>query len=157
MNRQAWQLCQAGYLDQCERTLRSQIDDETRILVEADREFARDKVSAHIRLLLSACDARSNVRACDRALSYNLSASERQEVLTMRKSVIQRGVIRVNRQKSAPAAAPLHELVLNQFAPSQRMDEACADSAANCSCRVSPRLSRHASYASTTSLQGCSC
>jgi hypothetical protein len=97
VNRQAWQLCQAGHLEQCERILRSQIDDETRMLVEADRQFARDKVSAHVRLLLSACDARSSVRACDRALSYNLSASERQEVLTVRRSVIQRGVIRVNR------------------------------------------------------------
>ena len=38
-----------------------------------------------------------NKHACDRALSYNLSASERQEVLALRKSVIERGVIRVNR------------------------------------------------------------
>ena len=97
VNRQAWQLCQAGHLAQCERTLRSGVDDETRMLVEADRQFARDKISAHARLLLSACDARSNVRACDRALSYSLSASERQEVLTLRKAVVQRAVIRVNR------------------------------------------------------------
>ena len=67
------------------------------MLVEADRQFARDRVSAYIRLLLSACDARSNVRACDRALSYNLSSSERQEALNLRRSVVQRGVIRVNR------------------------------------------------------------
>ena len=96
-NRQVWLLCQAGHVEQCERMLRSQLDDETRMLVEADRQFARDKVSAHVRLLLSACDARSSVRACDRALAYNLSSSERQEVLNLRRSVVQRGVIRVNR------------------------------------------------------------
>jgi len=96
-NRQLWLLCQAGHVEQCDRMLRSQIDEETRMLVEADRQFARDRVSAYIRLLLSACDARSNVRACDRALSYNLSSSERQEALNLRRSVVQRGVIRVNR------------------------------------------------------------
>jgi hypothetical protein len=96
-NRQVWLLCQAGQVEQCERMLRSQLDDETRMLVEADRQFARDKVSAHVRLLLSTCDARSSVRACDRALAYNLSSSERQEVLNLRRSVVQRGVIRVNR------------------------------------------------------------
>ena len=77
--------------------LRSQLDEETRMLVEADRQFARDKVSAYIRLLLSACDARSNVRACDRALTYNLTSAERQEALNLRRSVVQRGVIRVSR------------------------------------------------------------
>jgi hypothetical protein len=96
-NRQVWLLCQAGHVEQCERMLRSQLDDETRMLVEADRQFARDKVSAYVRLLLSTCDARSNVRACDRALTYNLSSSERQEALNLRRSVVQRGVIRVDR------------------------------------------------------------
>ena len=96
-NRQTWLLCQAGHVEQCERMLRLQLDDDTRMLVEADRQLAKDKVSAYVRLLLDACDARSNVRACDRALSYGLSPSERQEVLNMRRSVIQRGVIRVNR------------------------------------------------------------
>ncbi len=96
-NRQTWLLCQAGHVEQCERMLRLQLDDETRALVESDRQFARDKVSAYVRLLLDACDARSNVRACDRALSYNLSASERQEVLSIRRSVIQHSVIWVSR------------------------------------------------------------
>jgi len=96
-NRKTWVLCQAGHVEQCERMLRLQLDDETRMLVEADRQFAKDKVTAYVRLLLNACDGRSNVRACDRALSYGLSTSERQEVLNMRRSVIQRGVIRVNR------------------------------------------------------------
>ena len=96
-NRQTWLLCQAGHVTQCDRMLQSQLDDETRMLVEADRQFAKDKVSAYVRLLLEACDARSNVRACDRALSYSLSASERQGVLSMRRSVIERGFIRVNR------------------------------------------------------------
>ena len=96
-NRQAWLLCQGGHVEQCDRMLRSQLDEETRMLVEADRQFARDNVSAYIRLLLSACDARSNVRACDRALTYNLTSAERQEALNLRRSVVQRGVIRVNR------------------------------------------------------------
>ena len=95
--RQNWLLCQAGHIEMCERILRSQLDDETRMLVEADRQFAREKIAAHVRGLLSVCETRSSVRACDRALLYSLTPAERQQALATRKSVTDRGLIRVNR------------------------------------------------------------
>ena len=95
--RQNWLLCQAGHIEMCERILRSQLDDETRMLVEADRQFAREKIAAHVRGLLTVCETRSSVRACDRALSYSLTPAERHQALTTRKSVTDRGLIRVSR------------------------------------------------------------
>jgi len=95
--KQDWLLCQAGHVERCNRILRAPIDDETRMLVEVDRQFAIEKVSAYARVLLQACNKRSNIRACDRALSYNLSATERLEVLTTRKAILDRGLGPVKR------------------------------------------------------------
>lgn len=96
-NRQDWLLCQAGAVERCDHILMSQIDPETRMLVEADRQYARERISALVRALMTTCDTRSYVRACDRALSFNLTMSDRQEVLNLRRSVVQRGLIPVGR------------------------------------------------------------
>ena len=86
-----WLLCQAGYVSRCDHLLRSPLDEQTRMLVRVDHQFARERVAAHVNLLAGICDGQSNVKACDRALSYNLSDSERKRVVDIRHSVLQRG------------------------------------------------------------------
>ena len=68
-----------------------------RMLVEIDRRIAMEKAAAYARLFMHECDRRSNVRACDRALTYNLSAQDRQDAVNMRNAVMQRNVIRVSK------------------------------------------------------------
>ena len=88
LNRQHWDLCQSGDVEKCSRLLRLPLDSETRALVEADLEQARERQRVQVRALLQACSERVNVRACDRALRYNLSEPERREILDVRKAVI---------------------------------------------------------------------
>ena len=96
-SRRDWLLCQAGHVERCEQLLRTSLDDEMRMLVEIDRRIAMEKSAAYARLFMHECDRRSNVRACDRALTYNLSAQDRQEAVNMRNAVMQRNVIRVSK------------------------------------------------------------
>ena len=86
-----WLLCQAGHVSRCDHLLRAPLDEQTRMLVRVDHQFARERVAAHVNVLVGICDAQSNVKACDRALTYHLSDDERQRVLHMRHSVVQRG------------------------------------------------------------------
>ena len=81
-------LCQGGDLASCDRLLRLPIDDETRALVEIDREQAIDRRIAYARMLASVCARRTNTRACDRALLYELPATHRAEILAVRKAVM---------------------------------------------------------------------
>ena len=96
-NRRDWLLCQAGHVERCEQLLRTSLDDEMRMLVEIDRRIAMEKAAAYARLFMHECDRRSNVRACDRALTYNLSAADRQAFVNMRNAVMQRGVVRASK------------------------------------------------------------
>jgi hypothetical protein len=88
--RRDWRLCQAGELSSCNRLLRHPLDEHTRTLIEVDREQAQERRIAYVRMLVDVCHRRTNVRACDRALQFNLTASERTEVLELRKAVAQR-------------------------------------------------------------------
>jgi hypothetical protein len=88
--RQDWLLCQAGDIERCNRVLKLPLDDEIRALVEVDLRQARDRQNAQVRVLLDLCRDRSEVRACDRALRYNLAETERAEILEIRKAVIHR-------------------------------------------------------------------
>ena len=96
-SRRDWLLCQAGHVERCEQLLRTSLDDEMRMLVEIDRRIAMEKAAAYARLFMHECDRRSNVRACDRALTYNLSAKDRQDAVNMRNTVMQRRVVRVSK------------------------------------------------------------
>ena len=95
--RQDWHLCQWGDVERCNRLLRLQLDDETRALVEADLQQARERLSAQVRALLQVCNERDNVRACDPALRYNLPAADRREILEVRRTVVERTSQRVGR------------------------------------------------------------
>jgi hypothetical protein len=88
--RQDWHLCQWGDVERCNRLLRLQFDDETRALVEADLQQVRERLSTQVRALLQVYNERDNVRACDRALRYNLPAADRREILEVRKAVVHR-------------------------------------------------------------------
>jgi hypothetical protein len=83
-----WLLCQSGDIDRCNRLLRLPLDNETRALVNAGLQQARDIQRGQIRALLQLCKEKSNIRACDRALRYNVSAADREEILEVRKHVI---------------------------------------------------------------------
>ena len=85
-----WLMCQSGDVDRCNRILRLPLDEEMRTLVEVDLQQARDRISAHLRILLQVCNERGNVRACDRALRYNLPAADRVEILALRRAVVHR-------------------------------------------------------------------
>jgi hypothetical protein len=76
--RRTWALCQGGDLASCNRLLRLPIGDETRALVEIDRQQAIDRL----------CARRTNTRACDRALLYELPATHRAEIVALRKAVM---------------------------------------------------------------------
>ena len=95
--RRDWLLCQSGDVERCNRLLRLPLDDETRVLVEADLQQARDRLSAQVRTLLQVCNDTGNVRACDRALRYNLPAADRREILELRKAVVDRTFQRTSR------------------------------------------------------------
>jgi len=86
--RRTWALCQGGDLASCDRLLRLSIDDETRVLVEIDRQQAIDRRIAYARILTSLCARRMNTRACDRALTYELPATHRAEIVAVRKAVM---------------------------------------------------------------------
>lgn len=86
--RKTWALCQGGDLASCNHLLRLPIDDETRALVEIDRQQAIDRRLAYARMLASLCARRMNIRACDRALLYELPAAHRAEILAVRKAVM---------------------------------------------------------------------
>lgn len=86
--RRTWALCQGGDLASCNRLLRLPIDDETRALVEIDRQQAIDRRIAYARMLVSLCAGRTNTRACDRALLYELPATHRAEIVALRKAVM---------------------------------------------------------------------
>lgn len=94
---QDWLLCQSGDVDRCNRLLRLPLDDETRILVEADLQQANERVRAQVRVLVQVCTARGNVGACDRALRYNLPTTDRTEILELRKAVVHRTLQRTPR------------------------------------------------------------
>ena len=95
--RQEWLLCQSGDVDRCIRLLRRPLDGETRVLIEADLEQARERVSVQVRTLLHLCKSRGNVSACDRALRYSLPPTDRSEILEIRKSVVHRASQRAGR------------------------------------------------------------
>jgi hypothetical protein len=92
-----WLLCQAGYVNRCDQLLRSSIDDNTRMLVRVDQQFARERINAHVNLLLGICEAQSKVKACDRALSYDLTSAQRKHILDTRHLVVRRGFARGSR------------------------------------------------------------
>jgi len=95
--RQEWLLCQSGDVQRCKRLLKLPLDDETRVLVEADLQQAQERLHAQVQALLQLCNQKDNVRACDRALRYDLPATDRNEILGVRKTVIQRSSQRGDR------------------------------------------------------------
>lgn len=84
-----WLHCQQGDLHTCNRLLNLPLDNETRALIEVDREQIRERIHVQVRALLQICAGKKNIRACDRALRYSLTASQRNEILQVRK-VVQR-------------------------------------------------------------------
>jgi hypothetical protein len=86
--RKTWVLCQGGDLASCNRLLRLPIDDETRALVEIDRQQAMERRIAYAGMLARLCARRTNTRACDRALLYELPATHRAEIVAVRKAVM---------------------------------------------------------------------
>jgi hypothetical protein len=86
--RRTWALCQGGDLASCNSVLHLNIDDETRVLVEIDRQQAIDRRIAYAQMLASLCVRRTNTRACDRALLYDLPAAHRAEIVVVRKAVM---------------------------------------------------------------------
>jgi hypothetical protein len=95
--RRDWLLCQSGDVERCNRLLRLPLDDGTRVLVEVDLHQNRDRLGAQVRTLLQVCNDSGNVRACDRALRYNLPAADRREILELRKAVVNRTSQRASR------------------------------------------------------------
>jgi hypothetical protein len=106
-----WLLCQAGHASRCDHLLRAPLDEHTRMLVRVDHQFARERVAAHVNVLVGICDAQSNVKACDRALTYHLSDAERQRVLDIRHSIVQRGLTRGPRPRDEEPAQATRKLV----------------------------------------------
>jgi hypothetical protein len=92
-----WQLCQSGDFDRCDRLLKLPLDDETRALVQVDFQQAREILIAQVHALLQVCKDSTNLRACDRALRYNLPLPDRAEVLQLRKAVADRASQRTGR------------------------------------------------------------
>jgi hypothetical protein len=90
-------LCRSGDLERCNRLLKLPLDDATRSLVQVDLQQARDRLNAQIRVLLQICKEHSNVRACDRALHYNLPDADRAKILELRKAIVDRSSERASR------------------------------------------------------------
>ena len=92
-----WLACQSGEVEMCNHLLRLPLKEETRALVEADLQQAKDRLSAQVRTLVQLCNERGNVRACDRALRFNLPAADRREIWEVRKAVVHRTSQRTGR------------------------------------------------------------
>jgi hypothetical protein len=64
------------------------------MLVRVGQQFARERIKAHVSLLLGICEAQSSIKACDRALSYDLTSAERKHVMDTHHAVVRRGLAR---------------------------------------------------------------